>query len=351
MFYAFLLFLFLYNTSAYQVNNQIVPRQITPTHRLYGAYNPTSIITTTYNGKPNKNTTTHKIQRKISNMLTLIRPQNILPTTVLCFSGGWIVNPSLFNLIQTKSFIVATLNTLLIMSSSMVLNDLFDIEVDKINNPTRPLITGEITKKEAFLLSLGLLSITEILSFLYFPRFLQYIIHAAILNIIAYTPFLKKIPIIKNISCAALISFSVIFSGLATNMNIVGKIDYLMTFVRLLFFGSLYNEIILDIRDYDGDKMNGINTIPVVFGKDVSLGVLFMITDINILWNTFALYKLYGTTVACILPILCNQLLVNLYFIKKYNYSVNSLTRSIQMSFQSLYSILLYLCIIIAMKN
>jgi 4-hydroxybenzoate polyprenyltransferase len=233
----------------------------------------------------------------------------------------------------------------------MVLNDLFDIEVDKINNPTRPLITGEITKKEAILLSLGLLSITEILSFLYFPRFLQYIIHAAILNIIAYTPFLKKIPIIKNISCAALISFSVIFTGLATNTNIMGKIDVLITFVRLLFFGSLYNEIILDIRDYDGDKMNGINTIPVVFGKDITLGVLFIITDINILWNTFALYNLYGTTVACILPILCNQLLVNLYFIKKYNYSVNSLTRSIHASFQSLYSILLYLCIIIAMKN
>jgi 4-hydroxybenzoate polyprenyltransferase len=148
-----------------------------------------------------------------------------------------------------------------------------------------------------------------------------------------------------------LISFSVIFSGLATNMNIMGKIDVLITFVRLLFFGSLYNEIILDIRDYDGDKLNGINTIPVVFGKDVSLCVLFMITDINIIWNAFSLYKLYGTIIACILPILCNQLLVNLYFIKKYNYSVNSLKRSIQMSFQSLYSILLYLCIIIAMKN
>ena len=347
MFCKFLLFLFLYNTTAHRVNTQFVPRQIVPASKLYSVYNPTNAIAQ-YNNDDNKFV---KIKRKINNILTLIRPQNILPTTVLCFSGGWIMNPSLVNLIKTKSFIVATLNTLLIMSCSMVLNDLFDIEVDKINNPTRPLITGEITKKEAILLSLGILSITEILSFVYFPRFLQHIIHAAIVNIVAYTPIFKKIPIIKNISCASLISFSVIFTGLAANVNIMGKIDYLMTFVRLLFFGSLYNEIILDIRDYDGDKMNGINTIPVIFGKDITLGVLFMITDINILWNTFALYKLYGTTVACILPILCNQLLVNLYFIKKQNYSTNSLSRSIQMSFQSLYSVLLYLCIIIAMKN
>lgn len=347
MFCTFLLFIFLYNTTAYRFNAQFVPRQIIPANKLYSVYNPTTAIVQ-YNNDDNKFV---KIKRKINSMFTLIRPQNILPTTVLCFSGGWIMNPSLVNLIKTKSFIVATLTTLLIMSCSMVLNDLFDIEVDKINNPTRPLITGKITKKEAILLSLGLLSITEILSFVYFPRYLQYIIHAAILNIVAYTPFFKKIPIIKNISCASLISFSVIFTGLAANVNIMGKIDYLMTFVRLLFFGSLYNEIILDIRDYDGDKMNGINTIPVVFGKDITLGILFMITDINILWNTFALYNVYGSAVACILPILCNQLLVNLYFIKKQNYSVNSLTHSIQMSFQSLYSVLLYLCIVISMKN
>jgi 4-hydroxybenzoate polyprenyltransferase len=347
MFCAFLLFIFLYNTTAYRVNTPIVPRQIIPANKLYSVYNPTNAIAQ-YNNDDNKFV---KIKRKINSILTLIRPQNILPTTVLCFSGGWIMNPSFVNLIQTKSFIVATLTTLLIMSCSMVLNDLFDIEVDKINNPTRPLITGEITKKEAILLSLSILSITEILSFVYFPKVLQYIIHAAIVNIVAYTPIFKKIPIIKNISCALLISFSVIFTGLAANVNIMGKIDYLMTFVRLLFFGSLYNEIILDIRDYDGDKMNGINTIPVIFGKDITLGVLFMITDINILWNTFALYKLYGTAVACILPILCNQLLVNLYFIQKYNYSGNSLTHSIQMSFQSLYSVLLYLCIVISMKN
>ena len=351
MFCTFLLFIFLYNTTAYRFNYNTVVRlnQITP-YQLHSVYNPTSTITPYIHGNKKHNTKAIKLKNKINSILTLIRPENILPTTVLCFSGGWIMNPSFVNLIKTKSFIVATLNTLLIMSCSMVLNDLFDIEVDKINNPTRPLITGEITKTEAILLSLSILSITEILSFVYFPKKLQYIIHAAILNIVAYTPIFKKIPIIKNISCASLISFSVIFTGLSTNMNIIGKIDYLMTFVRLLFFGSLYNEIILDIRDYDGDKMNGIKTIPVVFGKDITLGVLFMITDINILWNTVALYKLYGTALACILPILCNQLLVNLYFIKKQNYSVNSLAHSIQISFQSLYSVLLYLCII-AMKN
>jgi geranylgeranylglycerol-phosphate geranylgeranyltransferase len=346
MYHTFLFFIFLYSTYAFNpILHSNIKRNIIP--RVYSVNTP---VITYNDNKVNTIDTTDKVQRKMHNILTLIRPQNIIPTTILCFSGGWIMNPSLLQLLQTKSFVIATINTLLVMSCSMVLNDLFDIEVDKINNPQRPLITGEITKKEAIILSGILLSITETLSFLYFPKILQYIIHAAIFNIITYTPILKKIPIIKNISCALLISFSVIFTGLATNINIKGKIDFLMTFVRLLFFGSLYNEIILDIRDYDGDKINGINTIPVLFGKDVSLWVLFMITDINIMWNTFSLYKLYGSAVAGILPILCNQLFMNLHYIKKYNYSNDALLRSIKMSFQSLYSILLYLCIIITMK-
>jgi geranylgeranylglycerol-phosphate geranylgeranyltransferase len=182
------------------------------------------------------------------------------------------------------------------MSASMVINDLFDIELDKVNNPTRPLITGEITKTEAIVLSSVLLAITEILSFYFLSKNLQIITKISTINIIMYTPIFKKIPIIKNISCASIIAFSVLFTGLASSTQNMSstKIEYLISFVRLLFLGSLYNEIILDILDYEGDKQNNINTIPVLFGKDISLSILFIIANVNIVWNTFAIYKLYG---------------------------------------------------------
>ena len=86
------------------------------------------------------------IIKKIHSISQLTRSGNIIPTLLLSFSGGWIMNPSISNLIHSTPFITSNINTVLIMSLSMILNDLFDIEVDKLNNPSRPLITGEISK-------------------------------------------------------------------------------------------------------------------------------------------------------------------------------------------------------------
>ena len=98
----------------------------------------------------------NKIIKKFRDVSKLTRSVNIIPTLLLSFSGGWIMNPSTSNLIHSTPFIVSNINAVLIMSLSMILNDLFDIEVDKLNNPSRPLITGEISKIEAISLS-GLL--------------------------------------------------------------------------------------------------------------------------------------------------------------------------------------------------
>jgi len=81
---------------------------------------------------------------------------------------------------------------------------------------------------------------------------LNLIIQLSILNIIIYTPILKKITFIKNISCASLISFAPIFSGLTTNIN--NNYCLLYTLCGMIFLGSFYNEILLDIRDKDDDE-------------------------------------------------------------------------------------------------
>ena len=65
--------------------------------------------------------------------MTLIRSENIFPTLLLSFSGGWIVNPSIYNLLKNKSFIVSNIVTILIMCSSMIINDIVDINIDKMN--------------------------------------------------------------------------------------------------------------------------------------------------------------------------------------------------------------------------
>ena len=52
---------------------------------------------------------------KCNSFLKIIRFQNVAPTVLLCFTGGWMINPSIINLLHSSKFIVSTIDTILIM--------------------------------------------------------------------------------------------------------------------------------------------------------------------------------------------------------------------------------------------
>ena len=286
---------------------------------------------------------------KYNGFLKLMRVKSIPPTFLLCFSGGWIMNPSLQHLIKSVPFMVSTINTLLIMTSSMVINDIYDIEVDRINSPHRPLVNGEITIKEAYLLSLVLLGLSEYLTFKFLPFNLQMIVQLTIIKIILYTPVLKRIFLIKNISCAGLVSFSIFFNGLAsvgntlltTNPNF-GLLGIALSFI---FFGSWSNELILDIRDIEGDKNNKIVTIPTLFGKEYSWLLIYIINNYNIVSNSLSIAYLYNSPgIGSVIVVILSPLLVNLFKVKQEKYSLESLKNYTQKSNYPLLVLLCYLC-------
>jgi 4-hydroxybenzoate polyprenyltransferase len=273
----------------------------------------------------------HKPNEKLQDYLSLIRYNNILPTALLNISGGLIINPSI-KIFSSIPFIITIINTFLITSSSMIINDLYDFEIDKINNPTRPLVTGKININEAKYLTIGLLSLTEILTFIFLNKKLNLIIQLAIINIIIYTPILKKITLIKNISCALLISFAPIFSGLALNTN--NSLFKMITVTSLIFLGSLYCEILLDIRDREGDKKYNIKTIPVLFGNDKTFYFAATILFSIIIYTRFFEYGFY----------LWGLLIFDLYRIKKNNYLSDLINKVTSNTHVYLFSfILLYL--------
>ena len=291
------------------------------------------------------------IKRKTSGFLKIIRYQNILPTAFLSFTGGWIIHPSLSSLVHSPSFMIGILNTVGIMSSSMIINDIFDRKLDKINNPTRPLITGEVSLKEAILYNIGIVGLTEILSMKYLPPHLQIVIHLALLNITLYTPLLKRILFVKNISCASLVAFGMYFSGLtiqsAGSLSTCKNAELLRIATRSIFFGSLLNELLLDIRDYQGDLENHIYTFPVVFGFDRAWRLASMILHVNILWNVFHILKLYGNIYFCaIYFVIFLPILQNLFKLKNTRFSREPVIKMVNETSMPLFSLLFFLSII-----
>ena len=285
---------------------------------------------------------------KSKNYLKLIRCSNIIPTFALSFSGGFIMNKSLYKLLNSSTFIVSVINTILIMSSSMIINDIIDLNIDKTNNPDRPLANGSITLHEARIAVLLLLSITEFLTLTFLPEQLQYMVNLAILNITFYTSFFKKIPLIKNLSCAFLVSFASIFSGIASveNIFINKNVHLLLITSYLTFIGSLCNEILLDISDIRGDRLNNIHTIPVLFGRNFSLNFVNFILRTNIFFFTIFISNLYNLQTGLPLLIILYPLVNNLKNIRKYNYSYNIIRKEVKKTNTPLFMSLLYLILL-----
>jgi 4-hydroxybenzoate polyprenyltransferase len=291
------------------------------------------------------------VKQKTNNFLRLIRYKNIPSTFLLSLSSNYIINNSIIELFQSKIFIASSIITILIMSSSMIINDIFDIDIDKINNSDRPLVSGDIKIHEAIMSAFIMLGLTKYLSIKYLTKNLQIIINIIIFIIIIYTPILKKILFIKNLSCALLVSFSTYFTGLScinqcVNINAYINIYIFYLLSTFIFLGSLYNELLLDIIDKDGDKHNNINTIPVVYGLNNSWNLAKIILYFNILFNSFNLCLIFGIREGMLLFYILYPLKTDLDNIKKSNYNNNIINYAVNKLNKPLFLSLIYLCVL-----
>jgi geranylgeranylglycerol-phosphate geranylgeranyltransferase len=248
----------------------------------------------------------------------------------LSTAGAWINTPSPYVFI-TKEYWIIMAVTLSILSASMILNDLCDYNIDKINNPNRPLITGEVKRSEAIIYCIGLLSIPQLL-IPYINAPAQELTKLITVIITLYTPILKRIPIIKNLTCAFVVAYSVLFSGISTgeiSMQLTNHSALLSLTSLFLFFGSFYNEMLLDITDIEGDKRHNIHTLPVIFGKEwtwkLAKGILMINRALNIVFITMTYNIIYTIPVYLIF----RHIFLDANDVKMYDYSKEKITETI----------------------
>ena len=287
-----------------------------------------------------------KIKMKTHSIIKLIRPENIVPTVFLGVTSGFIINPSVVSLLNNKAFLISNVITLLVMCNSMIINDIFDIRVDIRNKVDRPLASGEIGLKIAMTISAILFALSEYLNFKFISGDLRVITRVANIISVIYTPILKRIPFIKNISCAGLISFCIAFSGLnAMPNNILNKNAIILSIAhQLVFFGSFGIEVLMDICDMDGDKENKIYTIPVLFGKEFALNFANNISIFNILWNMLAVTYITNFRTGAFFIMLVSPLFYNLKKIKQFNYSKEIIKYTANETIYPMVYSMMYLC-------
>jgi 4-hydroxybenzoate polyprenyltransferase len=243
----------------------------------------------------------------------LLRTNNVFPTFLLNTLAGWLTIPS-YTLFLNKKFWLFSLITQLTMMNSMVINDIFDLKIDLINNSDRPLVRKEITIKESQCLYVTTSIITNLLGIIFFNNNNFYIYISTInLLLFLYTPILKKILFIKNITCATVVSSTIILTSKSLSLNcdkLITKPNLINITSVFLFLSSLYIELLLDIKDIKGDKENNINTIPNFYGIQKTLNLLTLTFTSNLLYHSGIFYanKKYKLLIGFVIS--------NLYFFK-----------------------------------
>ncbi len=205
---------------------------------------------------------------RIRSYLRLIR----LPNTfmiALAVAIGYIISARKLDLSIELFYALVTGAT--INSAVMIVNDIADIEIDRINMLQRPLVTGEVSINEAWILAF-LTSATGIIASIATGPYTFIIAFGFLILGIIYNYRLKGIPLIGNMSVSASVAIPFIYGGVAAG----GTLDTNIALLAISAFTvNTYREIIKDIADVEGDKAKGLKTLPIVLGDNTALKVAY----------------------------------------------------------------------------
>jgi geranylgeranylglycerol-phosphate geranylgeranyltransferase len=191
------------------------------------------------------------------------------------------------------------------MASGNIINDIFDIEIDRINRPSRPLSSGLIKINFALFFYFILVLISLALSLLISQSAFTIVLISHLI-LFLYSKYLKKIPLIGNITVAFLTGLVFIFGGVA-----VGNPSAAIIPASFAFLINLIREIVKDMEDIEGDRKVDVITFPIKFGFQKSKFLILVITILLVLFTLYPfLTKLYKIEFIIVVMILVNTILV-----------------------------------------
>ena len=186
----------------------------------------------------------------------IIRPVNVIIAAFSIGVGAVIAGP----LQPFISVVAACLSGGLITAAANTVNDVFDLEIDRINKPNRPLPSEAMSLREAKTFSLILFVAGICCAFLInTTAFLVAVFFSVLLYF--YSACLKRMVLWGNLVVSFATAFAFIYGGIA-----VGHPEYAIYPALFAFCMHFAREIIKDIEDLKGDSHGNAKTLAVVYG-------------------------------------------------------------------------------------
>lgn len=207
-------------------------------------------------------------------LLTITRPMNSvaagLAAIVAYLIATGTVIPAVFLI-----FAVVTLVT----AAGNVINDFFDVEIDRVNRPDRPIPSGQVSLPAARVYA-ATLFLAAILVCLFTN---ELCIAIAVFNsvlLIGYAARLKRTPLFGNIAVSYLAASMFLFGGA---LGGVPGLFHVIPFAVMTFFAMLARELVKDAEDVGGDRTSGAVTLPIRYGIPVTMYLAFFCAILGVI--------------------------------------------------------------------
>lgn len=206
------------------------------------------------------------------------------------------------------------LATISIAAAGNIINDIYDVETDSINKPNKLIVGKSISEKTAYNLFIAFnvigVGIGFYLSHLIgkSPFFSIFVVISVLLYV--YATYLKRTLLIGNIVISVLVALSLIIVGVfellpsitPNNQQLqLAFFEVIFNYAVFAFIINLLREITKDIEDIDGDYKAGMNTLPIVIGRERATKVLFVLSLVPLLIIAiYTINSLYKNQIAVI---------------------------------------------------
>jgi 4-hydroxybenzoate polyprenyltransferase len=179
-------------------------------------------------------------------------------------------------------FVLFVFTTLLVTASGYIINDIYDIETDRINKPDKRIIDVHLSLSSAWKIYFSMILTGALIAFYLAVQrndlFYWFIYPTAVFLLFGYSRWFKGIPYLGNILvslfCAAVPGiFFLSEASVLKELKIRDLTSFLplhkllLCYVQFAFLTNLYREIVKDLQDETGDKLANIHTAAVYFGK------------------------------------------------------------------------------------
>jgi geranylgeranylglycerol-phosphate geranylgeranyltransferase len=164
--------------------------------------------------------------------------------------------------------LVAALVTALGTAAGNAVNDYYDVDVDAVNDPERPIPSGRVTRRGARTVAVVAFALALGITVLLLPPLAVLIGVVNLALLVGYSSHLKRTPLLGNVAVAYLTGSAFLFGGAA-----VGAVAATAVLFGLAALATLGREIVKDVEDLAGDREMGAATLPVRYGERPALAV------------------------------------------------------------------------------